>query len=246
MPKTDAEVAQDETYQAFWDRFANNKKYIAFDLDGTLARHEPRESTDHVGEPIPSMVELARSYLLSGRHVRVITARVAPVYDDAAEQVTLVKEWLAKHVTHDMPYEIQVQAHKCGRMELLYDDRAIQVVRNTGERPAEELEDAYSQIFWAVPQAHDENGDAMTLRKKIDVLMDGQDRLWSIGEHDQRHGIEGDAYATFQTTVTDEHPILVDPNTPSDTGFFVSVREARCLAASLLRAADEAEKAGKT
>lgn len=120
-----------DEWKEFWSRFVGSK-YVAFDLDGTLAVHKSGDSTDHVGEPIPAMVELARQYLRAGVHVRVITARCAPVYSDAGEQAAMVSAWLAKHVTYDMPYDIRVQGYKCGRMEKLYDDRAIGVVRNEG------------------------------------------------------------------------------------------------------------------
>jgi hypothetical protein len=102
--------------------------WVGFDFDGTLATHEPGSGVDHVGEPIPTMVKVAKDLLAEGKEVRIVTARVSPEWNDQAEQTKLVQDWCEKHIGQ----RLAVQAHKNGSMYLLYDDRAIGVQRNTG------------------------------------------------------------------------------------------------------------------
>lgn len=102
--------------------------YIAFDLDGTLALHQPGAGVDTIGAPIPRMVARVKKYLDEGREVRIITARVSPEWNDQATQRHMIEQWCSQHIG----FVLKVQAHKCGQMIKLYDDRAIGVVRNTG------------------------------------------------------------------------------------------------------------------
>lgn len=69
--------------------------------------------------------------------------------------------------------------------------------------------------------------------------------LEEIREFDKKYAIESDAYAYFDATLDDDYRISVQMVTgdPNDE-YCISIREARCLAASLLAAADAAEKAG--
>ena len=116
------------------------KPWIGFDLDGTLARYESGQDLNTIGEPIDSMVQRLRAHLDDGYDVRIVTARVAAcgdindagIADDVAfakDQRQRISAWLIKHVGRDLP----VTASKDFGMVLLYDDRAIEVVTNTGE-----------------------------------------------------------------------------------------------------------------
>lgn len=104
------------------------KKYIGFDLDGTLAHHAPGDSTDTVGPPIAANVARARAYLDAGEEIRIITARAWSGYEDAPHQISMIEAWCEVWLGRIVP----VQAHKCGRMHALFDDRAVAVERNTG------------------------------------------------------------------------------------------------------------------
>ena len=53
------------------------KGYIAVDLDGTLAFYDHWRGVEHVGEPIPAMVQRVRQWLSEGKDVRIFTARVS-------------------------------------------------------------------------------------------------------------------------------------------------------------------------
>ena len=90
--------------------------WVGFDFDGTLAR-------EHTLEPVPPMVERLRKYLSQGLEVRILTAR-----GNDAVGTRLVKDWLKKH---NLP-DLKVTSNKDYQMIVLYDDRARQVIQNTG------------------------------------------------------------------------------------------------------------------
>lgn len=185
-------------------------KYIAFDLDGTLAFHGEGDDIDTIGAPIPAMVELAKRFLTDGIEVRIITARVAPEYTDNAEQRAMIQAWCLEHLGEVVP----VQAHKCGRMERLYDDRAYGVVRNEGQLQT----DRYQALGELV----------------------GESRIRS---YDRTNGIESDAFAKIDEDFGDDPEFCIAVHCcgteADDDPCLVSPREARCLAASLLRAANK-------
>jgi len=105
--------------------------YIGIDLDGTLAHYEGWND-GVIGKPIPLMVARMWHWLSEGREVRIVTARGG----DAAE-LDRVYKWLWESF-HLM---IPVQNTKTFRMHELWDDRAIQVVANTGLTLRETIQD---------------------------------------------------------------------------------------------------------
>jgi hypothetical protein len=100
--------------------------YYAFDLDGTLAVDEG--IYDRVGPPVPAMLHKIKALMSAGVEVRIITARLAPEWDEADAQRVLIEAWCEEHLGQRIP----VQAHKTGGMLKLYDDRAIGIQHNTG------------------------------------------------------------------------------------------------------------------
>lgn len=113
--------------------------WIGVDLDGVLARCDWVEVWDgSIGPPIPKMVARVKAWLAEGRDVRIMTARVAPYEfrdggDDHARSVEqqrrLIEAWCLEHIGQVLP----ITATKDYGMVALYDDRAIQVIENTGE-----------------------------------------------------------------------------------------------------------------
>lgn len=101
-----------------------DKGWIGFDLDGTLAEYEPGQGIGIIGEPIPKMVERLKRHIKQGYEVKIFTARGAD-----PQQVELIKEWLR---THKLP-ELEVTDRKDYRMVKAYDDRAVAVEANTGK-----------------------------------------------------------------------------------------------------------------
>ena len=104
--------------------------YIGVDLDGTLAYHGDTWDGVSIHEPVPAMLDRVKQWLADGVEVRIITARVAPTKDarEVTQQYSLIHEWCKKHLGRFL----RIQAHKCPDMLELWDDRAVQVVRDTG------------------------------------------------------------------------------------------------------------------
>lgn len=120
--------------------------WIGTDLDGTIAYYESGQYPK-IGEPIAIMVSLIKKLIEEEKlEVRIVTARVDDVleymYESAQcgildypdikedqEQRKLIKQWCLEHIGH----ELVVTNRKDMSLIVLYDDRAIQVVTNTGE-----------------------------------------------------------------------------------------------------------------
>ncbi len=102
--------------------------WIGVDLDGTLAHYDGWKGETHIGEPIPLMVERVQRWLRIGYKVRILTARVShPDQAVAAEEA--IGAWCLKHLGTVLP----VTCRKDYAMLELWDDRAVQVIANTGE-----------------------------------------------------------------------------------------------------------------
>lgn len=114
--------------------------WIGVDLDGTLAMHEGvNMDINRIGPPIPLMVTRIKGWLEDEIEVRIFTARVGQCGcvsvdgkpDDAefaAAQRLLIEAWCEEHIGVKLP----VTATKDFHMWQLWDDRAVEVVPNTG------------------------------------------------------------------------------------------------------------------
>ncbi len=98
--------------------------WIGVDLDGTLAQWQSGHSSQHIGPPIQSMLDRVKRWITMGIEVRIFTARASV---DA--HIPPVEEWLKTHGLEGL----KVTNVKDYRMLQLWDDRAIQVIPNTGE-----------------------------------------------------------------------------------------------------------------
>lgn len=103
----------------------SNSGWIGVDLDGTLAEYGGWKGTGSIGRPIPRMLERVRAWLALGRDVRIFTARAGD-----AECIPVIEAWCVEHLGRALP----VTATKDYRLVELWDDRAVQVVPNTGRR----------------------------------------------------------------------------------------------------------------
>ena len=99
--------------------------WIGVDLDGTLAEYHGWKGPEHVGAPIPLMLDRVKAWLREGREVRIFTARAA-----IKDQIAPVERWLEKHGIGGLT----VTNEKDLGMIELWDDRAVQVIPNTGRR----------------------------------------------------------------------------------------------------------------
>ena len=105
----------------------SNRGWIGVDLDGTLAHYEGWLGIDHIGDPIPKMAERVHAWVAEGWEVRIFTARVSNKREEV-EVTRTIKRWLKKH---GLP-ELEVTNVKDYAMVALWDDRAVQVIENTG------------------------------------------------------------------------------------------------------------------
>ena len=117
--------------------------WIGVDLDGTLARYEGWVDDNHIGDPVPLMAERVRGWLRDGRDVRIVTARVdggevaiaignlvGEQFRDVSAIRSGIQDWTERHFGVRLPV---TNAKDYGMIEL-WDDRAVQVIPNTGLR----------------------------------------------------------------------------------------------------------------
>lgn len=117
------------------------KGWIAVDLDGTLAFYDEWRGPLHIGEPIPEMLERVKKVLAVGIDVKIFTARVA--HDAPPEVTEAIQNWCLTHIGVVLP----VTATKDYGMIQLWDDRAVQVVPNTGLALADILREYLTHVI---------------------------------------------------------------------------------------------------
>lgn len=122
--------------------------WIGVDLDGTLAHYDRWRGIEHIGAPIAPMIERVKAWLADGQEVRIFTARVdggevalamgnaaGAAHRDVAAVRGHIERWCAQHIGQVLP----VTCTKDYGMIELWDDRAVQVIPNTGRTIADEL-----------------------------------------------------------------------------------------------------------
>jgi hypothetical protein len=118
---------------AQWKRtMSRTGGHIAVDLDGTLAEYVGWHGPYTVGAPIPKMVERVKKWLAAGIEVRILTARATKGADGQPDAAVLyaIEIWCEEHIGQVLP----ITNEKEYSMIELWDDRAVQVIPNTGER----------------------------------------------------------------------------------------------------------------
>jgi len=105
--------------------------WTGVDFDGTLAKHIEGSGVEDLGQPIAEMVARVKKMLRAGETVKIMTARVGnrPAGEVKA-QTDQIQAWCEKHIGQ----RLEVTATKDYNMVALYDDRAIQIISNTGRR----------------------------------------------------------------------------------------------------------------
>lgn len=111
-------------------------EWIGCDFDGTLAYYDGWLGETTFGVPIPSMVKRIQYWLASGIEVRIVTARVGPQNGPHSQETIgvaaiteAIEDWCEKHIGIRLP----VTCSKDMGMIELWDDRAVQVIVNTGQ-----------------------------------------------------------------------------------------------------------------
>lgn len=119
------------------------KGWIGVDLDGTLAEYHGWVSEEHIGDPVPKMLARVKKWIAEGKDVRIFTARAdggtvalsmgnpaGEKFRDVERIKGIIRAWCVKHIGCELPI---TNTKDYGMIEL-WDDRAVQVVPNTGER----------------------------------------------------------------------------------------------------------------
>ena len=130
-------------------------KWYGFDIDGTIADNSAHTfGMGKIGKPVKPMCDLMKKLHAEGRCVKIFTARLSDVGSDPSSQ-TAVKEHIWNWCDENLGFRPEITDRKDYRMECLYDDRAKQVVRNTGEC----LEDLYKRLVEEVEAKRSADGD---------------------------------------------------------------------------------------
>lgn len=118
------------------------REWIGVDFDGTICEYHGFKGAGVLGAPIPLMVDRVKRWLAEGKDVRIFTARVW--HPDITSRVSeheyntrlsearaaraAIKAWCIEHVGQELP----ITCEKDYGMIELWDDRAVQVIKNTG------------------------------------------------------------------------------------------------------------------
>jgi hypothetical protein len=133
---------------------SGRKGWIGVDLDGTLARYDIWHGIYHIGEPIKPMVERVCKWLAEGQEVRIFTARVCEAEGDRNSIATVasikraIQQWCLTHIG----MALEVTNVKDFNMIQLWDDRAVQVIPNTGLSYQYDMICVHPAMVQAVPQ----------------------------------------------------------------------------------------------
>lgn len=109
------------------------KKYIypwiGVDLDGTIAEYTTFISPTHIGKPIQPMCDRVKTWIEEGLQVKIFTARVSEQDPTVRlEVINAINAWCQDVFGKALP----ITCVKDYGMVQLFDDRAIQVEKNTG------------------------------------------------------------------------------------------------------------------
>ncbi len=113
-----SEIISNESYE-----IDKTKPWTGVDLDGTLAYYDRSSSSDVIGEPVPAMMAFVKKMIKHDIRVKIFTARVQD-----PEQLSIIRNWLKEN---GLP-ELEITNVKDYYMHRIYDDRCIQVEKNTG------------------------------------------------------------------------------------------------------------------
>jgi hypothetical protein len=103
-------------------------EWIGVDFDGVLARYD-RWNDGKIGEPIMPMVERVRFWLDKGIEVRIFTSRCGKAYpDQVLDNCRQIQLFCLTHFNR----LLKITNEKDQLMCQLWDDNAVQVIKNTG------------------------------------------------------------------------------------------------------------------
>lgn len=101
--------------------------WIGVDLDGTLAMYDGWRGIEHIGPPVPAMLERVKRWRSEDRRVKIFTARAFP-HSSSIGALQAIDAWSLEHIGEILP----VTYMKDFGMDELWDDRAVAVEPNSG------------------------------------------------------------------------------------------------------------------
>lgn len=116
--------------------------WVGFDLDGTLCEWVRWTKWDTFGKVLVPMKTILLEHLATGDECKIFTARVAYPRDICyvtGEEFTssMMESRIQDHLMKDGLPRLACTAIKDHRLRIFYDDRAIQVILNTGRTLAD-------------------------------------------------------------------------------------------------------------
>ena len=107
--------------------------WVGTDLDGTLAEYTEYKGWQHIGKPIPGVLNFIKKLRAAGIPVKIFTARCSSESRDVDgltfEQVEkVIQDWTEEHLGERLP----VTAEKGCSMICFLDDSAVQIDKNKG------------------------------------------------------------------------------------------------------------------
>lgn len=131
--------------------------WIGVDMDGTLARYEDKALPWNVfGPPITRMQQRVKAWVADKKRVMIVTARVFPYIHGIGDHrslsvqqrclvtgqmftIGMMRQVIRDYTEEHIGVALDATCAKDYRMLQLWDDRAIQVIPNTGKTLAEEV-----------------------------------------------------------------------------------------------------------
>lgn len=99
------------------------KEWHGVDLDGTLAEYHGYTGVGGIGKAIEPMLTRVKAWLENGEVVKIMTARAGD-----PDEIPEIEAWLEENGIGGL----EITDRKDYKMIDLWDDRAVQVVPNTG------------------------------------------------------------------------------------------------------------------
>jgi len=116
------------------EELAKQKPWIGVDYDGTMVTHPSFvDPNDHGGKVVPKMRDRVVRWCMQGRRVKIMTARAANTNPNREQDIAPIRQHLKDNYP-EVCHNLEITAEKDYGMIELWDDRAIGIIRDTGER----------------------------------------------------------------------------------------------------------------